>query len=82
MEIVCGRAYRVVVRYPWGERVETTCERVERDAAGTIRWPSGGAEDAYLEGVIREAPGWVLGWYGGHCDVTVLISEDPDAPEP
>ncbi len=82
MEIEYGRTYRVVVRYPWGERVETKCARVTRDADGTIRWPAEGAEEAFVEGAIREAEGWVLGWYGGRCDATVVISEGPDAPEP
>ncbi len=81
MEIVYGRTYRVVVRYPWGERVETTCAAVTRDASGTIRWPAEG-EEAFVEGAIREEAGWVLGWYAGRCDVTVVISEDPGAPEP
>ncbi len=84
MEFVRGRRYRVVVKYPWGERKEGIAEGVVRESDGTIRWTS--AEDLGLEPcldcVLQEAETWILGWAGGTCDVTVVLSEGPDAPEP
>lgn len=84
MQIVPGRRYRVVVRFPWGERFETVADRVVREEGGSLRW-EGGAEFGHepcLETPIREAEDWVLGWCGGCCDVTVVISWGPGAPEP
>jgi len=84
VEIVTGRAYRIVVRFPWGKRVETTCDQVWREVDGSIRWepPEGFPHEPCLDGVVREEQTWVLGWCGGGCDVTVVISEGAGAPEP
>ncbi|MDW7712052.1 MAG: hypothetical protein SCH98_16420 [Deferrisomatales bacterium] len=84
MEVVLGRRYRIVVRFPWGQRVELASRRVHRAADGTIRWeaPEGFGTEPYLDGVIRETECWVHGWCGGTCDVTVVISRGEGAPEP
>ncbi|GAB4274563.1 MAG: hypothetical protein Kow0092_29980 [Deferrisomatales bacterium] len=84
MEIVEGRTYRIVVRFPWGERAEMTSDRVVREADGTVRWAAaeGYAFEPCLDGVIREEGTWVMGWAGGCGDVTVVISQGPGAPEP
>jgi hypothetical protein len=84
VEIVWGRTYRIVARFPWGARVAFECDRVRRDPEGTIRWTGAGeiGLEPCLDGVLRETETWVLGWCGGTCDVTVVIAEGPDAPEP
>lgn len=84
MDIVRGRSYRIVVRFPWGDRVESWNDRVQRSTDGTIRWepPEAFGPEPRLDVVIREEETWVLGWCGGTCDVTVVISEDEGAPEP
>ncbi len=84
MEIVAGRTYRIVVRFPWGERVVAWSDRVRREPDGAIRWepPAGFLHEPCLDGVVREEQTWVLGWCGGGCDVTVVISEGEEAPEP
>lgn len=84
MEIVRGRAYRIVVRFPWGRRVEAWNHRVERLPDGSIRWepPDPFGPEPCLDVVIREEATWVMGWCGGTCDVTVVISEGEGAPEP
>ncbi len=84
MEIVFGRTYRVVVRFPWGTRVEFETAALVREADGAIRWPAreGLGEATCLDLVIQESGTWVHGWVGGHCDVAVVVSEGPDAPEP
>jgi len=84
VEIVAGRRYRVVVRFPWGTRVEFHTDRVYRDEAGTIRWLDGGeiGLEPCLDSVIQEKENWILGWCGGTSDVTAVISHGPEAPEP
>jgi len=84
LEIVWGSTYRIVVRFPWGARVELESDRVRRDRDGTIRWTAVGdlGLEPCLDGVLQEAEDWVLGWCGGTCDVTVVIAQGPEAPEP
>jgi hypothetical protein len=83
LDVVHGHAYRIVVRFPWGERFETTSRGVRRDPDGTIRWEAADfGHEPCLDGVIREGETWVLGWCGGTCDVTVVVSEGAGAPEP
>ncbi len=76
MEIVQGRWYRIVVRFPWGATKELITATVVRDADGTIRWEW---EDdfgfaAYVDCVIEETEHSLTGWGGGCCDVTVVIT--------
>jgi len=84
VDVVTGRAYRIVIRFPWGARVEIESDRVSRDEGGTIRWSGAdpiGLEPS-LDSVIQETEHWVLGWCGGTCDVTVVIADGPEGPEP
>lgn len=83
MEIEAHKRYRVVVRFPWGERRDYGEATVTREADGTLRWSvaeTGGLEP-YCD-VVRETDGWIMGWVGGTCDTTVVISTGEDAPEP
>jgi len=84
MEIVEGRRYRVVVRFPWGERREFACESLVREADGTLRWAAMeefGLEP-FLDAVTAEEEGWVMGFVGGTCDVVAVLSFCDDPPEP
>lgn len=84
MEIVVGRSYRFVVRFPWGERKEFACTAVLREGDGTIRWRERGGVglEPYCDCVVREEEGWVMGFLSGTPDVLVVISCCEDAPEP
>lgn len=85
LEICAGHSYTIVVRFPWGERREARLRALTREADGTLRW-SCGAElgvEPYLDSVLQEAENWVLGWVGGSCDVTAVVSlTGAEAPEP
>ncbi len=84
MQIVAGRSCRVVVRFPWGERWEAEGARVFRTPDGALGWEAGpgfGFEPR-LEGPFQEGEHWVMGWCAGACDVVVVISWGPGAPEP
>ena len=85
MEIVSSRGYRVVVRFPWGERREYDEIAVTRESDGTLRWQTGedgGGLEPYCDMVVQETERWIMGWVGGTCDTSVVISLDEDAPEP
>ncbi len=84
MEIVLGRSYAIVVEFPWGERLEMVSDRVVRQADGSIRWTPPGefAFEPCLDPVIQETEDRVLGWGGGCCDVTVVISAVEEPPGP
>jgi len=84
VEVVAGRIYRIVVRFPWGTRVELQTDRASRDEDGTIRWQRTGALDLEpcLDCVLHETDDWVLGLCGGTSDVAVVVSQGPEAPEP
>jgi hypothetical protein len=84
LEIVPGRSYRIVVRFPWGARVAVESNQLRRDADGSIHWAGAGEMglEPCLDTVIQESTRWVLGWCGGTCDVTVVISDGPGGPEP
>ena len=56
MEIIVGHVYRIVVRFPWGARIEFESDRVHRDETGTIRWRDGGeiGLEPCLDSVLQE----------------------------
>ena len=76
MEIVTGRSYAIVVRFPWGERMEQEVGTLSRDADGTLRWSwdEGACVEPYLDNILCEEKHYVFGWVGGSCDVTAVIS--------
>lgn len=85
MEIVQGRGYRVVVRFPWGELRTYEDVGVIREADGTLHWESGeeaGGLEPFCDMLVQETDRWIMGWMGGTCDTPVVISIDEDAPEP
>ena len=84
MEIVLGRSYTIVVEFPWGERLETVSDRVVREPDGAIRWTPRGefGFEPCLDPVIQETEERILGWGGGCCDVTVVISPVGEPPRP
>ncbi len=83
MKIKTTTRCRVVVRFPWGERRDYGETDVTRDEDGTVRWTvdDPGGLEPYCD-VVRETESWIMGWVGGTCDTTVVISTGEDAPEP
>ena len=84
MDLIAENTYRVVMRFPWGERRDVGELAVTRDPDGTVRWAceDPGVLEPYCD-VVRETDHWIMGWVGGTCDTTVVISvRGEDAPDP
>jgi len=84
MEIDADRTYLITIRMPWGDLKRFEAKGLVRAQDGTIAWPPQGCEglEAYLDCIIDEREEYVLGWLGGSCDATVVVSLDDGAPVP
>ncbi|MBI5441350.1 MAG: hypothetical protein HY900_09090 [Deltaproteobacteria bacterium] len=85
MDIILGRTYRIVIRFPWGARFEARTDCLVRDPGGGLRWS---VDEEHWPGatgidlLLQETDHWILGWVEGYGNVPAVVSDGGDAPEP
>lgn len=84
MQIDYGTTYYIKIRLPWGELVTFSCDRVTREADGTVRWQSdeGPGLEPSIDIPLSETPTHLSGWLGGTCDTVAVVGSVHDCPDP